>query len=177
MKDLGHLSYFLGLEIASDKFGYYLSQAKYANDLISRAGITHTKVVNTPFDSTEYLVATDGIPLSDETLYQQLVGSLIYLIVTRPNIAYVVHIVSQFMSSPRTTHFSVVLCILRYIRGILFHGLHFAHFSPELRAYSDADWADDLIDRRSTIGYCFFLDTYLISWRSKKQTAVSHSST
>ncbi|XP_047328433.1 uncharacterized mitochondrial protein AtMg00810-like [Impatiens glandulifera] len=155
MKDLGQLSYFLGLEIASDKSGYYLSQAKYATDLISRAGITDTKVVSTPFDSTEHLAATDGTPLSDETLYRQLVGSLIYLTVTRPNIAYDVHIVSQFMSSPRTTHFSVVL---------------------QLRAYSDADWAGDPTDRRSTTGYCFFLGTSLISWRSKKQTVVSRSS-
>ncbi|XP_047322353.1 uncharacterized mitochondrial protein AtMg00810-like [Impatiens glandulifera] len=178
MKDLGQLSYFLGLEIASDKSGYYLSQAKYTTDLISRAGITDTKVVSTPFDSTEHLAATDGTPLSDETLYRQLVGSLIYLTVTLPDIAYDVHIVSQFMSSPRTTHFSAVLRILRYIRGTLFHGLHFAHSSPlELRAYSDADWAGDPTDRRSPTGYCFSLGTTLISWRSKKQTVVSRSST
>ncbi|XP_047320449.1 uncharacterized mitochondrial protein AtMg00810-like [Impatiens glandulifera] len=178
MKDVGHLSYFLGLEIAFDKSSYYLSQTKYATDLISRAGITDTKVVNTPFNSTEHLAATDGTPLSDETLYRQLVGSLIYLTITRPNIAYVVHIVSQFISSPRATHFFVVLRILRYIRGTLFHELNFAHSSPlELRAYSNADWVGDSIDRRSTIGYCFFLGTSLISWRSKKQTVVSRSST
>ena len=82
------------------------------------------------------------------------------------------------MSAPRTTHFSTVLRILRYVKGTLFHGLHFCHSSLlELRAYSDADWAGDPTDRRSTTGYCFFLGTSLISWRSKKQTVISYSST
>ncbi|XP_047326407.1 uncharacterized mitochondrial protein AtMg00810-like [Impatiens glandulifera] len=167
MKDLGHLSYFLGLEITFDKSGYYLSQAKYATNLISRVDITDTKVVNTPFDSTKHLAATDGTPLSDETLYRQLVGSIIYLTVTRPYVAYAFHIVSQFMSSPRTNHFSVALRILQYIRGTLFHELYFAHSSHlELQAYSDAGWADDPTDRRSTTGYCLFLGTSLISWRN-----------
>ena len=178
MKDLGNLSYFLGLEVSSDESGYYLSQAKYATDLISRAGITDTKTASTPLDSNNHISAIDGNLLSDSTLYRQLVGSLIYLTVSRPDIAHAVHIVSQFMSAPRTTHFSAVLRILRYVKGTLFHGLHFCHSSPlELRAYSDADWAGDPTDRRSTTGYCFFLGTSLISWRSKKQTVVSRSST
>ena len=111
-------------------------------------------------------------------LYRQLVGSLIYLTVTRPDLAYSVHLVSQFMSAPRSTHYAAVLHILRYIKGTLFHGLHFsAQFSFELRAYADADWVGDPTDRRSTTGYCFLLGTSLISWRSKKQFIVTHSST
>ena len=107
-----------------------------------------------------------------------LSGSLIYLIITHLDIAYVVHIVSQFMIAPRTTHFSAVLRIFRYVQGIIFHGLYFSSFSSlELRAYSDADWNGDPTDRRSTTGYCFFFGTSLISWRNKKQTVVSHSST
>lgn len=82
------------------------------------------------------------------------------------------------MSAPRTSHFSAVLRILRYIKGTLFHGLHFsATSSLELSGYSDADWAGDPTDRRSTTGYCFFLGDSLISWRSKKQTVVARSST
>jgi hypothetical protein len=113
-----------------------------------------------------------------ETLYRQLVGSLIYLTVTHPDISYAVHLFSQFMSAPRSIHYVAVLHILRYVKGTLFQGLHFSSCSSlELRCYSDADWAGDPTDRRSTTGYCFFLGTSLISWRSKKQTVVARSST
>ncbi|GAV73639.1 hypothetical protein CFOL_v3_17122, partial [Cephalotus follicularis] len=102
----------------------------------------------------------------------------IYLTVTHPDISYVVHLVSQFMSAPQTTHFSAVLRILRYIKGTLFHGLNFSSESSlALHAFCDADWASDPTDRHSTIGYCLFLLTSLISWHSKKQTVVSCSST
>uniref|UniRef100_A0A2N9IWM2 Integrase catalytic domain-containing protein n=1 Tax=Fagus sylvatica TaxID=28930 RepID=A0A2N9IWM2_FAGSY len=151
MKDLGTLSYFLGLEVTSSSDGYYLSQAKYASDLLSKAGLTDSKTVSTPLELNVKLNTTDGEPLSDATLYRQLVGSLIYLTVTRPDLAYAVHLVSQFMSAPRSTHYAAVLRILRYIKGTLFHGLHFsAQSSLELRAYADADWAGDPTDRRST---------------------------
>jgi len=124
------------------------------------------------------LTPLDGTPLDDPTLYRQLVGSLVYLAVTRPDIAYAVHIVSQFLAAPRSPHYAAVLRILRYVKGTLFYGLHYsAQSSLELRAYSDADWAGDPTDRRSTTGYCFFLGDSLISWRSKKQTVVARSST
>jgi len=178
MKDLGSLSYFLGLEISSDSSGYYLTQARYASDLLSRAGLTDSKTAPTPLEYNTRLTPMEGSPLSDATLYRQLVGSLVYLTVTRPDIAQAVHIVSQFLSAPRSTHYAAVLRILRYVKGTLFYGLHYSASSPlELRAFSDADWAGDPTDRRSTTGYCFFLGDSLISWRSKKQRIVSRSST
>ena len=178
MKSLGELRYFLGLEISSSSDGYSMSQAKYASDLLSRAGITDCKTASTHLEVNCRLTPLDGTPLSDPTLYRQLVGSLIYLTVTRPDISYAVHLVSQFMAAPRTTHYSAVLRILRYVKGTLLHGLHFsAKSSLVLSGYSDADWAGDPTDRRSTTGYCFFLGDSLVSWRSKKQTVVSRSST
>jgi hypothetical protein len=177
MKDLGTLSYFLGLEISSSFDGLYLTQAKYISDLLSRANLTDCKIVDTPTELNVRLNLQDGEPLRDPSLYRHLVGSLVYLTVTMPDISYVVHQVSQFMAAPRSTHFSAVLRILRYLKGTLFHGLHFSSLSPlKLYAYTDADWAGDPTDRRSTTGYCFLLGTSLISWCSKKQSVVARSS-
>jgi hypothetical protein len=90
MKDLGPLSYFLGLEVSSSFDGYYLTQAKYTSDLISRAGITDSKIVDTPIKYNNHLNNHDGEPLLDATLYRQLVGSLVYLTVTGLDISYAV---------------------------------------------------------------------------------------
>ncbi|XP_028103205.1 uncharacterized protein LOC114302390 [Camellia sinensis] len=177
MKDLGALSYFLGLEISQDSSGYFLTQAKYTSDLLARARLSDCKTVTTPVDPQNRLTPLDDPLLSDATLYRQLVGSLVYLTVTRADIAYAVHIVSQFMTAPRSPHYAALVCILRYLKGTLFHGLHYSRLSSlQLQAFSDADWAGDPIDRRSTTGFCFFLDNSLISWRSKKQTLVARSS-
>ena len=98
MKDLGPLNYFLSLEVSSSADGYYLTQVKYTFDMISRASITNSKIVDTPIEYNCRLNSHDGESLSDATLYRQLVGSLIYLTVTRPNISYAVHVVGQFMA-------------------------------------------------------------------------------
>ena len=177
MKDLGSLSYFLGLEVSSVPTGYTLSQVKYASDLLLKSGISDTKIASTPLEYEVKLNVEDGELLSNPTLYRPLVGSLIYLTVTRPDIAHAVHIVSQFMAAPRTPHYTAVLHILRYVKGTIFQGLHYSHNSSlELYGYSDADWAGDPTTRCSTTGFCFFLGDSLISWRSKKQPLASKSS-
>ena len=107
-----------------------------------------------------------------------MVGSLVYLTVTHPDISYVVHQVSQYLSTPRSTYYATVLRILQYLKGTLFHGLFYLAQPPfVLHAFSDADWARDPTNRRSITGYCFLLGSSLISWLSKKQTFVAHSNT
>ena len=100
MKDLGHLSYFLGLEITHSIDGLYITQAKYASDLLSRAGLTDSKTVDTPIELNTHLTPSGGKPLSNPSLYRRLVGSLVYLTVTRLDISYDVHQVSQYLSAP-----------------------------------------------------------------------------
>jgi len=120
MKDLGLLNYFWGLEVISNSKGYFLSQAKYASDLVSYVGLSDNKIASPPLEANANLALTDGSSLPDATLYRQLVGSLIYLTVTRSNIAHVVHVVSQFLATPHITHYAIVLRILRYGRIRLF---------------------------------------------------------
>ena len=178
MKDLGNLSYFLGLKVTSSFDEYYLSQAKYAYDLLSKVGITNNKIVSIPLEYIAKLTPLDGEPISDATHYRQLVGSLIYLTVTRPDISHAIGMVSKFIDALRFVDYAVVLQILRYVKDTLYHGLHyFSRSSLELHAYSDADWTDDPTDRCSITGFCFLLGTSLVSWHSKKQDVVSHSST
>ncbi|GKV15182.1 hypothetical protein SLEP1_g25984 [Rubroshorea leprosula] len=127
MKDLGGLSYFLGLEVTSSDDGYLLSQVKYASDLISKAELDDSK--------------SSGLSYHDT-----------------PDIAYAVHMVSQFMAAPHSTHYAVILRIIHYVKGTLFHGVHFsANCSPVLCVDFDADWVDDPSDCRSTTNYCLFL--------------------
>ena len=128
-------------------------------------------------DSKLCAFGCDGDPLSDPTRYRHLVGSLVYLAVTRPDISYPVHILSQFVSAPTTVHYSHLLRVLRYLRGTITRRLFFPSSSSlQLQCYSDATWASDPTDRRSLSAYCVFLGGSLVAWKTKKQVAVSRSS-
>ena len=126
MKDLGYLNYFLGLEITHSTDGLYITQTKYAAELLSWAGLIDNKTIDTPVEFNAHLTPSGGKPLSNPSLHRRLVGNLIYLIVTRPDISYDVHQVSQYLSAPRSTYYATVLRILRYLKGILFHGFFYS---------------------------------------------------
>ena len=121
---------------------------------------------------------TDGTPLEDPSQYRHIVGSLVYLTVTRPDIAHAVHILSQFVSAPTSIHFGHLLRVLRYLRGTSSQCLFYACDSLlQFHAYSDSTWASDPTNRRSITGYCILLGSSPLAWKSKKQAAVSRSST
>ena len=155
----------------------FLSQEKYALDLLDRAGMLQCKPISTPVDTTSKLLAKSSDPVADPTEYRSIAGGLQYLTFTRPDISYAVQQICLHMHDPRANHLLLVKRVLRYIRGTTGHGLTlFRRSSNKLLAYSDADWAGCPDTRRSTSGYCVFLGTNLVSWSAKRQHTVSRSS-
>ncbi|XP_028064838.1 uncharacterized protein LOC114267942 [Camellia sinensis] len=176
MKDLGPLWYFLGIEVVFSPKGYFLSRVKYANEVIHCAGLTDTKISDTPIEFNVKLNTTNGVLLDDPTLYRELVSCLVYLTVTRPDLAYAVHVVSQFVFAPRSPHWAALVQILHYLRGIIFQDLLlFSTSSLDLVAYANSNWVGGVTHRKSISGFYIFLGDSLISWKSKKQTAVARS--
>ncbi|KAK2971003.1 hypothetical protein RJ640_001517 [Escallonia rubra] len=176
-KDLGQLKYFLGIEVTRSKKGIFLSQRKYVLDLLVETGKAGAKPCNTPMNPSVHLTKDDGDRLDDPEKYRRLVGKLNYLIVTRPDIAYAVSTVSQFMSEPTVKHWAALEQILCYLKGAPGLGLLYSnHGHSYIECFSDADWAGSKLDRKSTTGYCVFVGGNLVSWKSKKQSVVSRSS-
>jgi hypothetical protein len=180
VKNLGRLSYFLGIEVQHTPQGMILTQQKYIHDLLTRTNMLASKGMATPMAPTDKLVLNDGTPQSPEdcTKYRSVVGALQYLSLTRADISFSVNRVCQFMSSPTSSHWAAVKCILRYLHETLDMGLCFTKSgSLLLSAFSDADWAGISDDRRNTGGYAIFFGGNLVSWSSHKQSTVSRSST
>ncbi|WVZ90565.1 hypothetical protein U9M48_036856 [Paspalum notatum var. saurae] len=180
LKDLGDLHYFLGIETSKVHDGIVLTQEKYANDILRKVGMMNCRPVSTPLSTSEKLSAHEGTPLGliDATRYRSVVGSLQYLTLTRPDIAFSVNKVCQFLSAPTTEHWAAVKRILRYVKYTIKVGLKICRSQSLLvSAFSDADWAGSLDDRRSTGGFAVFLGSNLVSWSARKQATVSRSST
>ncbi|KAL0641881.1 hypothetical protein Bca4012_102535 [Brassica carinata] len=181
IKDLGEMKYFLGIEICRSKEGLFMSQRKYTLDLLKGAGAYGGKTARMPMEDG-YKVPREGEiedskPYQDPKLYRKLVGKLIYLTITRPDICFAVNQVSQHMQVPKEHHWRMVERILMYLNGSPDQGVWMGcNGSTEVVGYCDADWAGDRADRRSTTGYCTFIGGNLVTWKSKKQKVVSCSS-
>ena len=178
IKELGRLKYFLGIEVAHSTQGIFISQQKYVTDLLVETGKIGCKPISTPMDPNHKLGEAKEEPAVDKGMYQRLIGRLIYLVHTRPDIAYSVNVLSQFMHDPREPHLQAAHRVLHYLKGNPGKGILFKRNNNNLavEAYTDADYAGSLVDRRSTTGYCTFLGGNLVTWRSKKQNVVARSS-
>ncbi|KAI3786421.1 hypothetical protein L1987_40086 [Smallanthus sonchifolius] len=177
MKDLGNLKYFLGIEVLRSNQGIFICQKKYILDLLTETGLVDCKPVDTPMIVNHKLHMEPNGELADKERYQRLVGKLIYLSHTRPDIAYAVGAVSQFMHQPQVAHMEAVQKILKYLKGTTGHGVLFkSHGHLKVEVYTDADWAGDKGNRRSTSGYFSLVGGNLVTWRSKKQKVVALSS-
>ncbi|KAK6162474.1 hypothetical protein DH2020_002315 [Rehmannia glutinosa] len=181
LKDLGEVDYFLGIQVKkTSDGGLHLSQTKYIKDLLCKAKMQLAKGISSPMTSGEKLTAFGSDVVSNPQLYRSIVGALQYITITRPEISFSVNKVCQFMQRPLEAHWKAVKRILRYLSGTLEHGLHLTKNqlpSFDIVGFSDADWATNIEDRRSTSGLCVFLGPNLVSWKSKKQHTISRSST
>ena len=177
LKDLGDLSYFLGIQILPTRFGLTLCQSKYASDVLHRFSMENSKPTKTPSCPNSRLTPFDGTALPDPSEYRSMVGALQYLTFTRPDLSFSVHQLCQFMQHPTTSHLEAAKRVLRYVRGTLHFGIHFAPGPLTFSAFFDADQVDDPTDRKSITGLLVFLGSSPISWSLKKQPTVSRSST
>jgi transposase InsO family protein len=179
MSDLGHLHHYLGIQFMHVDGGMALCQTKYIDTLLQRFGLEDCKPIATPMETGLRLSLHDAGDAFDAVLYQQAVGCLIYLCITRPDIQFAVSQMSRFMHCPGVTHWKAVKRIFRYLSGTRLLGLFYpkgGSLPPDLHAFSDSDWAGCYDTRVSTSGFCFMLGSSCISWLSKKQPTVATSS-
>jgi hypothetical protein len=178
MSDLGTLSYYLGIEVKQGEQDIELCQNAYAAKLLDRVGLGKCNGTAAPMEARLKLSKRSTSPLADATVYRSIIGSLRYLLHTRPDLSFSVGYLSWFMSEPREDHMAALKHLLRYVAATKGHGLKCKRDTGEicLTGYSDNDLASDVDDRRSTMGVLFFLGENPVSWLSQKQKAVTKSS-
>ncbi|XP_019085614.1 PREDICTED: uncharacterized protein LOC109126486 [Camelina sativa] len=178
LKTPTYVHYFLGIEATRTSQGLHLMQKWYIIDLLAKTNMLHCKPVTTPLSPHPPLTPTSGEPFDNPAQYRMVVDSLQYLSFTRPDLAFGVNCLSQFMHAPTVLHWQAVKRVLRYLAGTVTHGLLLHPGTPlMLHAYLDATWGGDQSDMISTNAYIAYLGTTPIAWCSKKQRGVTRSST
>jgi len=176
MSDMGLLHYFLGLQVHQTEEGIFLSQRKYARDLLNKFGMLNCKHAATSMNISEKLQQVNEEELTDAKRFRSLVGGLIYLTHTRPDIAFSVGVVSRFMQQPSKVHYGAAKRILRYIAGTLDYGIWYSNTNNfRLCGYTDSDYGSSLDDRRSVSANVFTLGSGAVTWSSKKQATTTLS--
>jgi hypothetical protein len=179
MSDLGLLSYYLGIEVKQGRDAVTLSQNSYAVKILEAAGMRNCNPCETPMECRLKLSKLKDGEAVDPTAYRSVIGTLRYLINTRPDLAFAVGVVSRYMEAPGKEHWNAVKHILRYLKGTLGYGCRYergAELKPMLLGYSDSDFAGDTEDRKSTSGAAYYLGGSLVTWSSQKQRIVALSS-
>ncbi|KAK6146251.1 hypothetical protein DH2020_020120 [Rehmannia glutinosa] len=174
MSIMGELNFFLGLQIKQCQEGIYISQSKYTKELLNKFGIEEGRTVSTPM-ATNVKIDKDSKSV-DESNYRGMIGSLLYLTASRPDILHAICLCARFQRNPKESHMSAVKRIFRYLKGTIQYGLFYPkNENFPLKGYSDSDYAEIIDYRKSTFGSCQFLGDCLVSWFSKKKNCVSLS--
>ena len=173
MSMVGELTYFLGLRVKQTDSGIYINQAKYSRNLAKRFGLDNATHARTPMAANAKLINDPSCESVDVTLYRSMIGCLLYLTTSRPDIAFSVGVCSRFQSNPRVSHLNAVKRIIKYVGGTCDYGLFYSKESNlSLVGFSDSDWDSNTDDRKSTTGGCFYVGANLVAWMSKKQNFV-----
>ncbi|GJY72034.1 putative ribonuclease H-like domain-containing protein [Tanacetum coccineum] len=178
MSSIGEFSFFLGLQVKQKSDGIFISQDKYVAKILKKFDFASIKTTNTPMETNKALVKDEEAKDVDVHLYRSMIGSLMYLTASRPDIMFAVCACARFQVTLKTSHFNAVKRIFRYLKGQPKLGLWYSRDSPfDLEAFSDSDYAGASLDRKSTTGGYQFFGKRLISWQCKKQTIVANSTT
>ena len=176
MSDMGLLHHFLGMEIYQENDGVFICQRKYSNNILKKFGMGDCNPTLIPLVVNEKMKKEDGEKKIDASIYRSMVGSLLYLCATRPDIMFASSMLSRFMNSPSQIHLGAAKRVLRYIKGTTNFGIKYVKGAQiNLQGYCDSDWAGCLDDMKSTTGYSFSLGSSVFSWSSKKQESVAQS--
>ncbi|WVZ89228.1 hypothetical protein U9M48_035656 [Paspalum notatum var. saurae] len=173
-----HALFFLGLQIKQGLEGTFVHQAKYTRDILKKFNMGDSKPMTTPMSTNTALDVDEDGEAVDQKEFRGMIGSLVYLTATRPDIQFAVCLCVRYQASPRTSHRQAVKCIFRYLKFTLELGLWYSSGSSlSLRGFSDANHAGCRIDRKPTSGTFQLLGTSLVSWSSRKQASVALSTT
>jgi hypothetical protein len=176
MSMMGELKYFLGFQVKQLQEGTFISQTKYIQDILTKFGMKDAKPIKTPMGTNVHLDLDTGGKSIDQKVYRSMIGSLLYLCASRPDIMLSICMCARFQANPKEVHLRSVKRILRYLVHTPKFGLWYPKGSTfDLIGYSDADWAGCKIDKKSTSGTYQFLGRSLVSWASKKQNSVALS--